>query len=213
MPETVETASIAPSAAFETWAGIQVTEGSRRVPVLGQIRSKTTALTVAEVARDGDSLLFVDRPCAIAVESSHNVALVFDPIGVAGMPPVTYRFIRNAEGRYIAGPWVGAWGHLDVDNDGVAGIHVRVDAGICAGYLDVASRTESAAVGDLDAQGLRGTIDVSIARDIVATSNPCLALADRHTSEAVGGWFALVPVAPGSTCASLAAGPWPATVP
>ncbi len=210
MAETVETA---PSGAFETWAGIQVTEGSRRVPVLGTIRSQTTALTIAEVARDGDALLLVDRPCSIAVRSSHNVTLEFDPKGVAGMPPVTFRFVKNADGRYVAGPWVGAWGRLDVDHDGVAGIHVRVDAGICGGYLDVASRTESTAVGDLDANGLHGSLDVSIARDIVAASNACLAMADRHSVEAVGGSFLWVPVAAGSTCESLASGPWPAQLP
>lgn len=209
----METAPAEPSAAFETWAGIQVTAGSRRVPVLGQIRSETTALTLAEVARDGDALLFVDRPCAIAVQSSHNVALVFEPSGVAGMPPVAFRFAKNAEGRYVAGPWVGGWGHLDVDNDAVAGIHVRVDAGICDGTLDVASRTESVATGDLDAQGLHGAIDITLTRDIVAASNPCLRLVDRHTVEGVAGSFLWVPVPAGSTCASLAAGPWPARLP
>lgn len=210
MADAVETAA---PGGFETWAGIQVTQGSRRVPVLGTLRSETTALTLAEVARDGDALLFVDRPCSIAVKSSHNVTLEFDPKGVAGMPPVTFRFVKNAEGRYVAGPWVGAWGHVDVDHDDVAGIHVRVDAGICAGYLDVASRTESTAVGDLDAQGLHGEIDVSIARDIIAASNPCLGLVDRHSVEQVAGTFLWVPVAAGSTCESLAGAPWPARLP
>ena len=205
MPETV--------AQFETWAGIQVTSGTRRVPVLGQIRSETTALTLAVVARDGDALLFVDRPCALTVASSHRVTLTFDPIGVAGMPPVTVRFVKGADGRYAAGPWVGSWGNVDVDNDGVAGIHVRVDAGICAGFLDVASRTESTAKGDLDSLGLHGSIDIAIARDIVAASNPCLALVDRHTIEAVQGSFLWVPVPAGSTCSSLAAAPWPARLP
>lgn len=210
MADTIETP---PAGPFETWAGIQVTQGSRRVPVLGALRSETTALTLAEVARDGDALLFVDRPCSIAVKSSHNVTLEFDPKGVAGMPPVTFRFVKDDAGRYVAGPWVGAWGHVDVDNDGVAGIHVRVDAGICAGYIDVASRTESTAIGDLDTQGLHGTIDVSIARDIVGASNPCLGLVDRHTVEQATGRFLWVPVATGSTCESLASGPWPARLP
>lgn len=210
--EAAEPAAIeAPAAGRQVWAGQIATEGVRKVPVIGPIRSRTVVNSLAVVVVDEGGVLLVDQPCAIAIRSWGGVSLSFDAHGVRGMPPVAFRFAKDGEQGIAAGPWPGGWGRLDVDGDSVDGIHVRVDAPLCSGYLDVASSSISEARGAFEpgGKGISGDIGIEVSRDIVAASNSCLGMVDRHSVESVRGRFAWAPVADDATCDSLKGASWP----
>src|SRR5688500_2951844 len=87
VPEATAEAAEAPEPAV--WAGEQVTEAIRRVPVIGQLRSTTTIRTIARVVEQDGELVIVDRPCTIDIVSAGGVTLDFDDEAVHGMPPAT----------------------------------------------------------------------------------------------------------------------------
>lgn len=207
---TLLSAGFAADSAGELWAGQQITDAVRKVPVLGPIHTRTTVTTLATVVHDADGArVFIDRPCRITIDNDHGVKLHFDPAAVRSMPPVTFKFLPTETG-FSAGPWHGGWGTADVDSDGNDGIAVRVEAPMCGGTLHIASNTESRATAVTSNAGLTGEIRVTIQREIVKASNPCLGLVDRHQTENVSGNFAWVPVPAGSTCESLETAGWPA---
>jgi hypothetical protein len=195
------------------WVGEQVTDGVRKVPILGDVTSRTTIRTVARAAKQPDgSFVVVEKVCTIDVRTSGGVTLGFDPTFVANVPAATFRYVPGAEGWSVE-PWRAGWGDEDVDGNGVAGISVTVDAPICDGSLDIATRSLLRAAVAPDGEAFGGTVAVDIDRTVLGGSNACLRLVPRRTSETVTGTFRFVPAGQPVTCEALDPAAWPVRAP
>ncbi len=195
------------------WAGEQVTDGVRRVPILGDVTSRTRVKMLARATRQADgSWVVIEKPCTIDIETSGGVTLGFDPAWVTKIPAATFRYAPSADG-WTAEPWIAGWGADDLDGNGVPGMSVTVDAPICDGSLDIVSRALTRATITPEGEAFGGAVSIEIDRTIAGASNPCLRLVPKHTIETVTGSFRFVRLPAAATCDSLGSEAWPATVP
>lgn len=197
--------------ADERWAGHQVTIARRTVPLLGTIETRQDSLILADVHREGDTVVVVERPCTIEVKSGRAVSIAFDPAGVRRIPATTMRY--EPDGGALAATWQGGWHEQDVDRDGAPGFEIKVDASVCSGRMSVSTGTEGQGTATEVGGGLDGRVRITLDRRILETSNLCLGLAPKHTEETVEGWFRYRPVDAGATCESLQRQGWPVHAP
>ena len=190
-----------------TWAGHQVTLTSRKVPVLGTIVTRQDVFMISQVTETPQGPVLVEQPCHIELRSGRRIALRFDEAAVRNIPRPTISWSGTSES--LVATWGGGWGSADVDGDGVEGFHVEVEAPVCGGTMSVATTTQVQGSAHRASGGLDGDVTISLDRDILRTSNPCLALVPKHTEDIVTGRFTYRPVPAGATCESLVAQGWP----
>jgi hypothetical protein len=196
--------------AEEWWAGHQVTVGSRKIPLIGELQTRSDAFLLARVVRDGDALVLEQKSCRLDIAEVAGVQVAFRENGESA--PMQIRFRREGD-RYVAEPWLTAWADEDVDRDGNPGATVTVDAPICDGLLYVGGRSLTRARGEEADGTLRGEVLVDVAQKIYGTSGACLSMMAKDSEDKVRGTFAYARVPEGSTCASLLAGTWPVRAP
>jgi hypothetical protein len=194
-----------------TWAGHQVTITTRTVPLLGKIETRQDVWMLSRVVDTGEAITLVETPCNIAIRSDGGVKLSFAPAAVQRIPAPTIKY-QASEGGFSAS-WSGGWAETDVDGDGKPGFAVRVEAPVCGGSMSVASTTANTGRAVRAEGGLDGTVSIDLDRRILSTSNPCLGLVPKKTTEHVEGTFRFRPVADGATCESLMSAGWPVAVP
>jgi hypothetical protein len=211
-PPVEQVAAAESEASAVVWAGHQVTVTTRKVPFLGDIETRQDVDMIATVHETAGVYTLVETPCRIAIASDGGVDLAFDEASVRNIPASTITLAPTESG--LAGSWTGGWGELDVDGDGKPGFKVRVHAPICGGSMEVATTTAGVgAATPVDGGGLDGTVDLTLNREILQTSNLCLGLVPSQSSELVHGTFEYRPVAADSTCDSLIAAGWPVVIP
>ncbi len=196
----------------EIWAGHQLTLGSRSVPILGTLETRTDLFVLATVERDGDEIRMEQQLCKMDIARFAGVKVSLLAEGLPKMPRTNIVFHKSGD-AFVAEPWSTHWAYEDVDGDGKPGATVQVEAPICGGTLFVGSTSRSFAKATPAAGALSGELRVSVAQKILQSSGGCLGLVARDTEEKVSGTFAYVPVAAGSTCESLLAAGWPAHAP
>lgn len=196
----------------ELWAGHQVLVGVRKIPILGELHTRTESFQLAMVERRAGEIRLVQQTCRMEIAPVAGVKVNFLPEGVPRMPPSTIRYTHR-DGSWEGGPWVTEWGEEDVDGDGNPGATVIVEAPICGGTLFVGGFSHTSTRATEKGGGLEGEMRARVGHRILGTSGGCLRLAARDSEEKVGGTFAYLPVAPGSTCESLLAKPWPVQAP
>jgi hypothetical protein len=199
-----------PAPALELWAGHQVVIGSRPLPVLGDLETRSESFLLAEVERAGDTIVLKQRACRFAFKKVLGVSVEMSPQTIARLPRSTLRFARSPDGSYRAGPWTVSWGEEDIDRDGHPGATVQVSSSMCSGTIYTASEVRTSARATLTAEdALQGTVDVLNRERVIDTSEWCLGAGSKGKLEKQQGWFRYVRVDPNTTCASLARGPWP----
>jgi hypothetical protein len=198
---------VAEAAAQERWAGHQVTITTRKVPLLGTIETRQDVYMIADVVREGDSLVLTERPCTIGIRSGEKVRLSFNPAGVRRIPDTPIRY--TPENGVYSGSWTGGWGERDVDGDGQAGFLVQVEAPVCDGTMSIATVTATRGSAIAAAGGLDGNVRIALDRHILDTSNACLALVPKRSEETIDGWFSYRPTDASATCDGLLAAGWP----
>lgn len=196
--------------AEEIWAGHQLVLGSRSVPILGTLETRSETYLIAKVERDGEEIRLVQKLCKLEIARFAGVRVSFLPEGVLRMPSTSVTFRKKGGTAFEAIPWSTEWNYEDVDGDGKPGATVRVEAPICGGTLYVGSTSRSMARASESKGGLSGEIRVSVAQRIIESSKGCIGLVARNSEEKMGGTFAFVPVPEGSTCESLLKESWPA---
>lgn len=200
------------AAAAETptlWAGHQIVWGTRKIPLIGSLDTRTDTYVIARMEKVGDELKLVQNACRFDIAKVAGVKVSFRPGAETHFPQATIRFRKSGDG-WLAEPWSTRWKDEDIDQDGKPGATLDVDAPLCGGTLYVGATSHSRARG-VDAEGgLRGELQVEVEQKILDTSGACLSIMATDTSERVRGNFAYVPVPEGTTCESLQAGPWPA---
>jgi len=192
--------------AEEWWAGHQVVVGSRKIPLLGELETRSDTFVLARVVREGEAFVLEQRSCKLEIAKVAGVQVAFRDDMES--PTTRIRF-RPEGGRYVAEPWLTAWAEEDVDHDGNPGATVTVDAPICNGLLYVGGRSLTRARAEEHGGTLRGQVLVDVAQKIYGSSSTCLSLMAKDSEDEVRGTFAYAPVPAGSTCQSLLAGVWP----
>lgn len=189
-----------PAAPSEVWIGHQETVGTRKVPLIGTVKSVTHVYTVARVEDRGSEIVMTETPCKIDIQGAAGVRLEYDPAAVTSIPGPTIRFSGSDE--VLVAAWPGGWGEQDVDQDGKAGLEVNVIAPICSGNLDIASDTWTTANARRVGDELVGDVTQQIHRRILHASNPCLGLVSKEQKEAVPGTFRYRKAPAGTTCST-----------
>lgn len=188
----------------EVWAGHQVGLGARELPLRGRVTTRTETLVLARVRKSGDKLVLEETACAIWFARVGGVSVSMD----ASRIPTHRATYEPHEGELWSRSRAG-WGDEDVDGDGNPGMTITVDAPLCAGEIWVAHAATTRAYGTRTTDGLQGRSKVLVEQRVLGTSNACLAMGAKDSSEMVRGPFAYTRVADDATCASLVASGWP----
>lgn len=196
----------------EHWLGHQVVLGSRDLPVLGEIETRTEIFIIAEVQRDGDQIIIDQRACRFKIAPVLGVHASLSEQGVANLPPTRVIYQRGDDGDFVAIPWTVSWGEEDIDQDKNPGSTVRVDSGLCSGELFVASTVQTHARAKLSKDGLQGQIWLNNNERILGASSWCLRTAAQDKQEQQSGWIRYQKVAADLSCASLKGQAWPVKV-
>jgi len=188
----------------ELWAGHQVTLGSRDLPLRGRVTTRTETLVLARVRVGEDRLVLEETACAVWFD---RVGAVSVSMNASRIPTHRASYTLH-DGEYWSRSRAG-WGDEDIDDDGHPGMTIEVDAPMCSGEIYVAHRATTRAFASLGDDGLVGRARVLIEQRVLGTSNACLGMGAKDSSEVVRGPFAYERVPDGTTCASLIDKGWP----
>jgi hypothetical protein len=187
----------------ETWAGHQVTLGSRVVPLMGRLETRTDTFVLGRVARHGDRLVVVERPCRVSFREVAGVALELSESAIRALPPVEVTFTRGPGREWRAGPWTSGWDGADHDGDRHPGITIDVRAPLCGGKLHVASTAETRARGVMVEGALEGELRVRIEQRVLGTEGLCLSALAGDERSRLRGSFRYRPVPADTRCGDL----------
>src|SRR5688572_25045518 len=84
------------------WVGRQETVGTRKVPLLGTVKSYTHVYTIAKVEDRGSEIVMVETPCRIDIQGGGGVKLDYAVAHVASVPPPTIRFTGTDDAMVAA---------------------------------------------------------------------------------------------------------------
>ncbi|MCA9671047.1 MAG: hypothetical protein KC503_35865 [Myxococcales bacterium] len=195
------------------WVGHQFVEGRRVVPILGPLRTRTDTYVIARVRRRGGRIELEQRTCRVDFAKVAGGKVRLSDRGVAALPSARITFRPHQSRLLYAAPWRVGWGSEDIDRDGKPGMTIRVDAPLCGGTLQVASRTTSVARGQRRGELFVGQVAVTVRQRILGASGRCLRLVARDSKDSMIGHFAYRRVPAGTTCSDLARRPWPVRAP
>lgn len=190
----------------EVWAGHQVVHGSRRLPILGELPTRTETFVVARVLRRKSIIELRQRACFVRFDKQMGTKIAMKPTALAGLPETRIEFSHEKSGALQARPWVVGWGWEDLDKDGFPGVTIQIEALLCGGALYVASSTTSHARGQLTSDGAQGKLSVQVKQRILGASNWCLRKVADESENWQHGRFVYRRVPTGSTCKSLQKG-------
>lgn len=180
----------------------------RRLPILGLLEARTDTWVLARITDLGDRLLVEQQPCDMAVAPVAGVRVGMSEDAVPRLPIA--RFELQVQGEALVAPtWTTGWGEEDLDQDGLPGVTIRVQAALCGGHLQVASTTWSQARATWTAQGLEGELDVQLAQRILDASGACLRMAAHDSTDRMHGRIRYAPAPADATCTDLARAAWP----
>jgi hypothetical protein len=191
----------------ETWAGHQVTLGSRVVPLMGRLETRTDTFVLGRVERRGDRLVVVERPCRVSFREVAGVGLELSESAIRALPPVEVTFTRGPGREWRAGPWTSGWDGADHDGDQHPGITIDVRAPLCGGALHVASTAETLARGVMVEGALEGELRVRLEQRVLGTEGLCLSALAGDEQSRLRGSFRYRPVPSDTRCEDLAR--WP----
>ena len=189
------------------WAGHQVALGSKRVPVLGTLETRTDTFVLARLEKVSSGWRLVQEACRVDFAPVGGVSISMD---IDALPRSTMNLRARDDGTFAASSVV-RWGSEDLDGDGNPGLTVDVDATICAGSLYVSNTSTSDGTARLAPRFLGGHVDTNVRQSILGAEGACLSRMAEDSNEDVAGPFAYVPVSADATCESLERDGWPVT--
>lgn len=201
--------SVGSIAVEEIWIGHQVVSGTRAVPVIGDLETRSDSYVLATVQRKQDEIILRQHACGFAFKKVLGVAVTMRSETVARLPVSTIRFRRVEGERYRSAPFAVVWGKEDIDGDGNPGATVDVDSALCGGQVFTAANTITNAEGTLTADGMEGSVRVHNHEQVIDATSYCLRAGSQDKDEIQRGVFRYLRAPAGTTCASLAGRPWP----
>jgi len=190
----------------QVWAGHQVALGTKKVPVLGTLETRTDTFVLARLQKTSVGWQLVQEACRLDFAPVGGVTISMD---TDSLPKTTMKLRERQDGTFAASSVV-RWGSEDLDDDGNPGMTVDVDATLCAGSLYVSSTSTSDGSARVAPRFIGGHVDTNVRQSILGAEGACLSRMAEDTNDDVAGPFAYVPVASDATCGSLA-GDWPVT--
>ena len=195
----------------EVWAGHQVLNGKRKIPLYGEKETHTENYFLAEVHRTPAHIDIRQKLCRFEVSPIKGVLPSMKPETIVRLPKSHFVLEEKADGSLAAAPWTTGWGAEDVDGDGSPGATVSISGTSCSGDLHISSQTTTSLIsGHAAPDGVAGQISVRLKQKVLSAKGLCLKLMAGDSDETQTGWFAYRRVEPGSTCHSLGGKPWPA---
>jgi hypothetical protein len=195
----------------EVWAGHQVLNGKRKIPLYGEKETHTENYFLAEVYRTPSRIDIRQKLCRFEVRPIKGVLPSMKPETIARLPKSHFVLEEKADGSLAAAPWTTGWGAEDVDGDGSPGATISISGTSCSGDLHISSQTMTSLIsGHAAPDGVAGQISVRLKQKVLSAKGLCLKLMAGDSDETQTGWFAYRRIEPGSTCHSLEGKPWPA---
>ena len=197
----------------EVWAGHQVLNGKRKIPLYGEKETHTENYFIAEVYRTPSRIDIRQKLCRFEVRPIKGVIPSMKPETIAHLPKARIVLEEKADGSLAAAPWTAGWGEDDVDGDGSPGATVSISGTSCSGDIHISSQTITSLIsGHATPDGAAGQISVRLKQKVISAKGLCLKLMAGDSDETQTGWFVYRRIEPGSTCHSLAGKPWPVKV-
>jgi len=188
------------------WLGHQIVVGAQEAPILGVIHTRTESYLLARARRVATGWELEQRACRVEIGDVAGASISMkNPVERL---PVAKFLLEEKAGAFEGGYFV-LWGREDVDGDGRPGATVVIDAPLCGGSMEVASRTGNFARARPSGEALAGSIRLRVEQWILGTEGSCLGIVAKDDDQRMAGNVADVPAAPGETCASLHGAPWP----
>jgi hypothetical protein len=207
---SAETATADATPRVEVWAGHEVLNGKRKIPIYGEKETHTENYVLAEVHRTPSRIEIHQKVCRIDVRPLKGVTPVMKPETVMRFPRVHIMLEKKEDGSLGATPWSSSWGAEDIDSDGFPGATVQITGTSCSGDLYVASQSVTTLLGGrLTEDGAAGEISVHLKQKILGAHGFCLKLLAGDSDDTQTGTFSYRRVEPGTSCQSLAGKPWP----
>ena len=216
-PSTLATFAVPAQAAFPSlergesmlWAGHEVIEGYKEIPVIGKLKTRTETYSLARVTADPrvpGGLVLDAEACRVSFKKVAGIGVAMD---ARKLPRSRVRL--HPEGNGLAGGGVVRWGREDVDGDGAPGAAVTVDSLMCGGTLHVSNESRiSMRSTSLTPAGMSGRVSVRTDQSILKAEGRCLSRMAEDEVASSKGRFVYKRVAEGSTCSSLMRSAWPA---
>jgi len=194
----------------EVWAGHQVLNGKRKVPIYGEKDTHTENYLIAEVHRLPGHIEIIQKTCRIDIQPIKSVLASMKTETVARLPKSRLSLYEKADGSVAGPPWNTGWGDEDLDGDGHPGATVQISGTSCSGEVYVSNQSTTTLLsGRATDEGLSGQISVRMKQRIFGASGFCLKLMAGDSDETQTGWFAYRRIQPGNSCRTLAGKPWP----
>ena len=194
----------------EQWAGHQIMWGGTRLPLLGELETRTETRLLAEVTRDGNTLELTVRPCSIDILPVAGVKSRMSKGTTVHVPPSHYTLTYDEKAREYVGIWDDAWTEADLDKDGHPGVTIHIDMPLCGGDVYMAAVSRTLARASRFGSGIVAELEVEVAQRVLGTSNPCLDLFTTDNKQKMRGNLSYVAVPEKMTCRE--GGAWPVSV-
>lgn len=195
---------------IEVWAGHEVLNGKRKVPLYGEKDTHTENYLIAEVHRSPGHIEILQKTCRIDISPIKNVLASMKPESVVRIPKSRFALDEAPDGALSGAPWNTGWGDEDLDGDAHPGATVEISGTSCAGEVYVSTESTTTLVsGQATEDSLTGQLSVRMKQKILGASGFCLKLIAGDSDETQTGWFAYRRIQPGNSCRTLAAKPWP----
>jgi hypothetical protein len=209
-----------------TWAQLLVTVSESRFPVIGTIRSTTTAVLRMEVVQDGDMATIEREVCALAMDSGTSMASTRIPAAFVAAVPRAESSVRlsavgdswsllnweqvEVVGMNLSNPRRDTLPEnaedprvIDADGDGNPGLTLEV-RGIVGGEVYVAQRTVTELLTTrLSQDYMRGEVLWEAEQITLGASNRLLISDNRAEPAADGSYFEAQRVTTGARCAEI----------
>jgi len=195
---------------IEVWAGHQVSNGKRKIPLYGEKETHTENYFIAEVHRTVSRIDIRQKTCRIDIRPIKGVTPTMKPETIARLPKAHFVLEEKPDGTLAPGQWSTGWEFEDIDADGFPGATVQISGTSCSGDVYVSSYTATSLLsGRATDDGATGEISLRLKQKILGAKGFCLKLMAGDSDETQTGTFAYRRVEPGTTCQSLAGKPWP----
>ncbi len=205
----LEAASGTTAVKTEYWAGHQVVEGTREVPVLGTLHTRMDTYTLARVRRQGDTVTIDQRACKVDFTDVGGVKVYIDA-DVLPDSRLVFERVEDTPHYLMTGEVV--WDEEDIDEDGKPGMRVYVDAPVCSGNLHVTNKTITNARAFGDKGPFYGEVTVTVRQKILDAEGTCLSGVAKDSYERSKGSFEYTKIKADATCQSLLDEGWPVKV-
>ena len=195
---------------IEVWAGHQVSNGKRKIPLYGEKETHTENYFLAEVHRTASRIEIRQKTCRIDIRPIKGVTPTMKTETIARLPKAHIVLDEKPDGSLAPTQWSTGWESEDIDADGFPGATVQISGTSCSGDVYVSSYAATSLLsGRATDDGATGEISLHLKQKILGAKGFCLKLMAGDSDETQTGTFAYRRVDPGTTCQSLAGMPWP----